>query len=1518
MKTNPSASRWHFCVLSLLLLLVAPVAQATLWTPAYLLSTQLKNWYDASDVTTLWQDTAGTTAVTASGQTVLLWKDKSVNGNHLSISSGGPAYTTGVMNSLPIVRFSGNKLANLAPSMGNSTNNFTVIGVFTVASNNNWDNWLNWGNGTGDLAVYLDGGARTGGSVGSMEFAYNGGTGAYTAASVTAQPAFLFVGGVNQASSPSLFSIWKNGTAETSRNPTGVTAPSTSLTHFLIGPTSGTSQVTHGDIAELIVVNTGTNTLADSDRQYIEGYLANKWWGSGSSNPLPSGHPYKNSAPNVPVYNIVATNGVGGTVLPGGTNGVVQGNNQIYTITPLTGYAINDVLVDGSSVGAVSSYTFTNVQTTHTIGATFTALSLTAPTNLVVASVGDGSVNLTWALSTGSVMAYNVERATTSGGPYTTIASLSSATYYHDITVAVGTNYYYVISATNYATNAISSQASVTPQINPNLWKPSTLGTNLVNWYDAADASTLWQNTAGTTAVTANGQTVLLWQDKSGNGNHLSISSSGPAYTTGVMNSLPVVYFNGNTMANTAVSMGNITNNFTVIGVFQAINDSGGWNNWIIWGNGNVGGGDLDVYLDGGARTTTPAEAMEFAYSGGSGAATTNAVTGQPAFLFIGGVNQATSPSLFSIWMNGGFQQAQNPLYATTPSSSLTQFRIGQSSSSRPHGNIAELIMVNTGTNTLSNADRQNIEGYLANKWWGPGANNLLPSGHPYKNSAPTIPVYGITATNGIGGTLTPTGTNYVLQGNNQTFTIAPLTGYAINDVLVDGSSVGAVSSYTFTNVQTTHTIGATFTALSLTIPTNLVASAGQGTVALTWSAATGPVMAYNVGRATVSGGPYTTVASLVSTSYVDPFVINGTNYFYVVTVTNYAASASTSEASATPQINPNLWKPLGLGSNLVNWYDAADTSTLWQDSGGTTPVTANGNTVLCWKDKSGNGNHLTSSSGPACTTGVMNSLPVLNFASNTMANLAPNMGNITNNFTVIGVFQVTSDSGWDAWVKWGNGDVGGGDLCAYLDYSARATTPAEAMEFAYDGGTGAATTNAVTGQPAFLFIGGVNQATSPSQFSIWMNGGFQQAQNPTVVTTPCSSLTQFRIGPSTSYQKPHGNLAELIVVNTGTNTLATADRQKIEGYLANKWWGAGSSNPLPSGHPYKNSAPTLGSSSVTYGGSTTFTYDGSAHTPTITVAGSTGAITTNYAGTGSTSYSSVNVPTNAGTYFVSNTVAADVNYFGTTNSQAFTINQASNFVGASSTKNPSGYKDSVSYTATLPADAAGSVVFSSTSGPISTNSLSSGSATSLSITNLPRGTNIITVVYLGDGNYVGSTTNLDQIVTNHTPVVNPATYTRNAALNQLKIAVTNLLSNASDADGDTLALAAVSATTNNAFLQISGGWVLYYNTNAVNDQFTYTVSDGYGGTNSANVTVNVDSTPLFGQTTIPAVNTTSGTATLNFAGIPGYSYSVLRSTNLTSWTTLRTTNAPAGGLFQFIDTSAPMPSAYYQLQYNP
>ncbi len=61
-----------------------------------------------------------------------------------------------------------------------------------------------------------------------------------------------------------------------------------------------------------------------------------------------------------------------------------------------------------------------------------------------------------------------------------------------------------------------------------------------------------------------------------------------------------------------------------------------------------------------------------------------------------------------------------------------------------------------------------------------------------------------------------------------------------------------------------------------------------------------------------------------------------------------------------------------------------------------------------------------------------------------------------------------------------------------------------------------------------------------------------------------------------------------------------------------------------------------------------------------------------------------------------------------------------------------------------------------------------------------------------------------------------------------------------------------------------------------------------------------------------------AGLPTLNFGGISGYAYSLQRSTNLSDWTTLWTTNAPPGGVFQFTDPGAPPPAAYYRLQYNP
>ena len=71
---------------------------------------------------------------------------------------------------------------------------------------------------------------------------------------------------------------------------------------------------------------------------------------------------------------------------------------------------------------------------------------------------------------------------------------------------------------------------------------------------------------------------------------------------------------------------------------------------------------------------------------------------------------------------------------------------------------------------------------------------------------------YAITASAGEGGSISPSGAVRVERGDSQTFTIRAGEGYEISDVLADGRSVGAVSSYTFENVRERHTIRAVFT----------------------------------------------------------------------------------------------------------------------------------------------------------------------------------------------------------------------------------------------------------------------------------------------------------------------------------------------------------------------------------------------------------------------------------------------------------------------------------------------------------------------------------------------------------------------------------------------------------------------------------------------------------------------------------------------------------------------------------
>jgi len=81
------------------------------------------------------------------------------------------------------------------------------------------------------------------------------------------------------------------------------------------------------------------------------------------------------SSNNNPTYSITVTAGVNGSISPSGTVTVNHESDQTFTITANQNYEISAVWVDGSSQGAVTSYTFENVTQDHTISASFVSVN---------------------------------------------------------------------------------------------------------------------------------------------------------------------------------------------------------------------------------------------------------------------------------------------------------------------------------------------------------------------------------------------------------------------------------------------------------------------------------------------------------------------------------------------------------------------------------------------------------------------------------------------------------------------------------------------------------------------------------------------------------------------------------------------------------------------------------------------------------------------------------------------------------------------------------------------------------------------------------------------------------------------------------------------------------------------------------------------------------------------------------------------------------------------------------------
>jgi len=114
-------------------------------------------------------------------------------------------------------------------------------------------------------------------------------------------------------------------------------------------------------------------------------------------------------------FTITVATPTNGVISPAATQTVEYGDNITFTITPNQYYTISDVIVDGSSRGQLSSYTFYNVTSNHSIAAEFESACY-MPTNLTAFNIDTTSAELTWV---GNAPSYEVRYKAADDAAYT-------------------------------------------------------------------------------------------------------------------------------------------------------------------------------------------------------------------------------------------------------------------------------------------------------------------------------------------------------------------------------------------------------------------------------------------------------------------------------------------------------------------------------------------------------------------------------------------------------------------------------------------------------------------------------------------------------------------------------------------------------------------------------------------------------------------------------------------------------------------------------------------------------------------------------------------------------------------------------------------------------------------------------------------------------------------------------------------------------------------------------------------
>ncbi len=498
-------------------------------------------------------------------------------------------------------------------------------------------------------------------------------------------------------------------------------------------------------------------------------------------------------------YVITSTTGTGGTINPLGEVIYNEGASRTYTITPNTNFQISDVKVDGVSIGAVNNYIFSNIQANHTISSSFsqnllTGIALNKPavaqsyTGYHIpgkANDDDGSSASYWEASSYPQW-WQVDL-----GDFFDITSVYIRNYYD----GDGRYYRYEIhgSMDNVNFTKIAEKTSTDPATDTgDTYNVTTTARYLrvIMTYNSANSSVHISDFRAFGTLNTTYHTIEATAGTGG-----TISPAGAVIVAGGASQTytitPAANYQVDSVkvdnvyagALTSYTFTNITENHTITATF--VRSAGIALNKPAAAQSSVG-----IYTPDKANDTDPTNSSIW----------TAASYPQWWQVDLQGIYDVTGVYIRNYY-DGDGRYYRYEILASMDNVNFT--KIAEKTSETPATDAGEQYDVATQARFIRVVMNHN------------SANSSVQISDFRVYGTENTTLHFIDATAKAGGTISPQGTGNFATGANQTYTITPAANYQVADVKVDGTSQGAVTSYTFTNITASHTIEATFSLLA-------------------------------------------------------------------------------------------------------------------------------------------------------------------------------------------------------------------------------------------------------------------------------------------------------------------------------------------------------------------------------------------------------------------------------------------------------------------------------------------------------------------------------------------------------------------------------------------------------------------------------------------------------------------------------------------------------------------------------